>query len=108
MNGNTLSVLTEVADERAAQDLKFGQQDLPDGTGSAFHRYYDYKYILPEARAQNDGHMLTAATFESVLCEEFCEAMLETNPMLLRAELIQVAAVAVKWVEAIDRRVKDD
>jgi hypothetical protein len=32
------------------------------------------------------------------------EALAEDDPTLLRAELIQVAAVAVAWVEAIDRR----
>lgn len=30
--------------------------------------------------------------------------MAEKDPVNLRAELIQVAAVAVAWVEAIDRR----
>ncbi len=41
-----------------------------------------------------------------VLGEEFgevCRAVLEGDEANLREELIQVAAVAVAWVEAIDR-----
>lgn len=49
----------------------------------------------------------------SVLAREFCEAGNEANemykgrvtdPAKLRAELVQLAAVAVAWVEAIDAR----
>jgi len=43
-------------------------------------------------------------TWRAILEEEVAEAYAETDPEKLRAELVQVAAVAVKWVEAIDRR----
>jgi malonyl CoA-acyl carrier protein transacylase len=43
-------------------------------------------------------------TWEHILTEEHYEAMAEEDPTRLREELIQVAAVAVAWVEAIDRR----
>ena len=36
--------------------------------------------------------------------EEVAEAFAEADVRRLRAELVQCAAVAVKWVEAIDRR----
>jgi hypothetical protein len=39
-----------------------------------------------------------------ILREEVAEAFAESDPAKLRAELVQVAAVAVNWVEAIDRR----
>jgi hypothetical protein len=98
MNGNTLSVLTEVADERAAQDEKFGSiQNIPDGTGPDLVR----SYRLAGLRHKNDRG---EATFLSVLEEEIEEAALEDDPVKLRAELVQVAAVAVKWIEHIDRR----
>jgi len=44
------------------------------------------------------------ATWEMILLEEVWEALAETDPVKLRAELIQVAAVAVAWVEDIDSR----
>lgn len=43
-------------------------------------------------------------TWRDILAEEFNEALAESDPDRLRAELVQVAAVAVNWVEAIDRR----
>lgn len=39
-----------------------------------------------------------------ILREEVAEAFAETDPVALRGELVQVAAVAVAWAEAIDRR----
>jgi hypothetical protein len=39
-----------------------------------------------------------------ILEEEVAEAAAESDPAKLRAELVQVAAVAVAWIEAIDRR----
>lgn len=42
-------------------------------------------------------------TFAHVLAEEFWEAMCEEDRDRLRDELIQVAAVAVQWIEHIDR-----
>lgn len=43
-------------------------------------------------------------TWRHILAEEMFEALAESDPAKLRAELVQVAAVAVQWVEAIDRR----
>jgi len=42
-------------------------------------------------------------TFALALREELYEALAETEPALLRAELVQVAAVCVRWIRAIDR-----
>lgn len=99
------SVLFEVGLERERQDEKFGHQDyLTDGTGGArVNLQHTYQTMLEDARSQNDA-VPNIATWESVLREEFCEAMLESDPDKLRAELVQVAAVAVKWIEALDRR----
>ncbi|MFI1165600.1 hypothetical protein ACH4UM_18790 [Streptomyces sp. NPDC020801] len=41
---------------------------------------------------------------EPTVAEEALEALAEDDPGKLRAELVQVAAVAVAWIEAIDRR----
>jgi NTP pyrophosphatase (non-canonical NTP hydrolase) len=72
----TNQVLIEVAGERMRQEVKWGQQD---------HGAHGW---LP------------------ILTEEFGEvgkAMCENDPVNLREELIQVAAVAAAWVECIDR-----
>lgn len=92
-------VLSDVAAERAAQDAMWGVQDFPDGSGTAFEPR--------AARAKDDGRAAWSAgelTWRHVLVEEVYEALAEPAPDRLRAELIQVAAVAVKWVQALDRR----
>jgi len=43
----------------------------------------------------------------SILTEEFAEAMAETDRAKLRAELVQVAAAAVAWIEDLDSRSAD-
>lgn len=94
-------VLEEVRCERLRQHEKWGEQSHPDGTGPNPHR------IPWAATAQSvtDHNAKTGAlTFADILLEEVCEVLEETDPAKLRAELVQVAAVAVQWIEAIDRR----
>lgn len=98
--GSLARVLADVAAERAAQDVRWGMQVLPDGTGGE------------RAAAESDAarHATDTAaragalTWRHVLAEEVMEAFAETEPDRLRAELVQVAAVAVKWAQALDRR----
>jgi hypothetical protein len=103
VNFDTLGVLNEIEEERAQQDAKWGEQNHPDGTGrgKVYLPTPTYERLLQDARSQNDSDR---CTFESILREEFCEAVLESDPAKLRAELVQAAAVAVAWIEAIDRR----
>lgn len=94
-------VLTEVLAERIQQDDQWGEQNHPDGTGieGDAHRADQSKEI-------NDYLVkLGTLTFRDILYEEVMEAFAERDVQRLREELIQVAAVAVAWVEAIDRRV---
>jgi len=112
--GQFHAVLTEVAAERARQEQKWGQQnhvdwtrttatsDLagvwPGGVGPHFKWITDYK------AAGKEGHALG---YFDILMEEVGEAhdeAREGNVSALREEVIQVAAVAVAWVECIDRR----
>lgn len=105
---STAHVLFDVARERRRQDAKWGQQNHPDGTGpGVYWQFYDYpaaelagiiRRATQEAFAQGKG------TWRDILNEEVAEAFAEDDPAKLRAELIQVAAVAAAWVEAIDRR----
>jgi NTP pyrophosphatase (non-canonical NTP hydrolase) len=70
------AVLEEVAEERARQDGKWGQQN----------------------------HV--PAIWIVILGEEFgelCQASLESDHVAMRTEALQVAAVAVAFVERLDR-----
>lgn len=93
-------VLEDIATERDRQEERFGEQNHPDGTGGWYLGY----------RARAMRTMCDAATlagclkWRDVLLEEVYEALAESDPARLREELIQVAAVAAAWVEAIDRR----
>jgi hypothetical protein len=93
-------VLADVAAERAAQDAQWGMQRLPDGTGGErAAAESDAARCETETAAMEGG-----LTWRHVLAEEVLEAFAESDPGRLRAELIQVAAVAVKWAQALDRR----
>ena len=118
-------IAREVLAERDRQDGKWGEQNHPDGTGPDATPLGDFTW----RRAFQDGkaHTLdgTSAktlaacakevtdvaakqgnvTWADILGEEHFEALAEDDPAKLRAELIQVAAVAIQWVAAIDRRV---
>lgn len=41
-------------------------------------------------------------SWAGILCEEVGEALRERNPIALRAELLQVAAMAIAWVDKLD------
>lgn len=96
-------ILAEVQAERTRQDAKWGPQNHPDGTGwkpfgaAAQH----WKDVCDEAA--EGGH----TTWAPILLEEAFEACEEADPAKLRAELVQVAAVAVAWIGAIDRRTSE-
>ena len=92
--------LVEVELERARQDAKWGEQNHDDGTGKPGDREHaDYMRRCTEA-----FFAIRAGTWRDILEEEVMEAFAEEDPKLLRAELVQVAAVAVSWIESIDRR----
>ncbi|MEU4223249.1 NUDIX domain-containing protein [Nonomuraea sp. NPDC026600] len=101
--GSLARVLGDVAAERAAQDAKWGMQAVPDGTGA--------EGAVAEAdrarRETDEAGRHGELTWRHILREEVLEAFAESDPELLRTELIQVAAVAVKWAQALDRRTGD-
>jgi hypothetical protein len=108
-------VLAEVNLERAGQDRKWGEQNHLDGTGP---RTFPLGFgkaavtfatpafrVAALAKESTDLRFaIHAGTWADILLEEVFEAMAEVDPAKLRAELVQVAAVAVAWCEAIDRR----
>lgn len=101
LDNGLAKVLREVAAERKAQDARWGDQGgLPDGTGGPLEAdIAACARDMCESAASNG-----ACTWRLILSEEFAEAIAENDPERLREELIQVAAVAVAWVEAINRR----
>lgn len=94
------AALLEVADERQRQDARWGEQNHPDGTGRPVSRFIAGRRRAETEQAATEGSL----TWRHILTEEVAEAFAETDLALLRAELIQVAAVAICWIEAIDRR----
>ncbi|MDP3208119.1 MAG: hypothetical protein Q8M65_03130 [Rhodoglobus sp.] len=59
--------------------------------------------VVSTDRASYDG----SVTWWHILREEVFEASAEDDPMGLRAELVQVGAVVLKWIEALDRSSPD-
>jgi hypothetical protein len=98
--GPLAAVLGEIAGERTRQDAKFGEQNHPDGTGNK-----SQQDLAEDARKWCESAFGSGyGTWSDVLAEEVAEANAERDPARLRAELVQVAAVACAWIEAIDRR----
>lgn len=95
----TTEVCAEVEMERAHQDAKWGQQNYPDGTAPSWGKSRD-----GARRVTALGAELGQSRWLYILQEEVLGAFAETDPARLRAELVQVAAVAVSWIECIDRR----
>lgn len=97
-----VAVAAEVLRERVRQDEIWGEQNHPNGTG------------LHQQQASADRARMTcelnfrrgAGTWADILREEFAEALAEGDPIKLRAELVQVAAVAQAWVQKIDREIE--
>lgn len=96
----TPEVLADVADERVRQHEKWGPQHHADGTGPIFEaEAWAWKHY-------NDMRVgVTGDTYwKGILLEEVYEALAEQDRAKLREELVQVAAVAVAWVEDLDSR----
>lgn len=94
-----MPLLHDVAIERVRQHEKWGEQSNPNGTGDILQveAADAARYACDTAFGQGRG------TWRHILTEEVFEAFAEADPDRLRTELIQVAAVAVAWVEDLDR-----
>lgn len=87
--------------ERQRQIGKFGAQHHPDGTGAEY-------YVGMADEARNDVERFVAQhsgpEWALILLEEVYEALAESDPAKLRAELVQIAAVCSTWIADIDSR----
>ncbi len=99
-------ILQAIHDERERQDQKWGEQNHPD---------FDLKHFARIAKAEvcrercDTAAMSSHCSWDLILLEEVAEAVDAAHAgevRDLREELLQVAAVAVSWIEAIDRRVE--
>lgn len=105
----TQPVLNEVLAERVRQDDKWGEQNWPSfpewatNTSTRAHWFgvpteANAKLVTETRFRRREG------TYADIFVEEVAEAIGALDEDHLREELVQVAAVAVAWIEAIDRR----
>ncbi len=118
---NLRGILGEIHAERDRQERKWGQQNHPNRFWSPRTNTTRDDFDLAQYQAQADfwkqvnadrvkqrndeglGSDRNAA-WDGILLEEVFEALSEEDDTSIREELIQVAAVAVAWIQAIDRR----
>ena len=108
----TIGVLADVRDERGAQFARYGTNEtLLDGTGKASRwlaPVSDTSAVSAERLFRENYESFEDAygspTWMHLLREEIAEVFVESDTDRLREELIQVAALAVSWVEKIDAR----
>lgn len=101
------AILTDIGRERGAQDAKWGApKDVSNGTGAdvifSGLTYAEWRDAI-QARVDRNA-LVRESVMSHVLLEEVFEALAEDDDAALRGELIQVAAVAAKWVQIIDER----
>lgn len=112
------SVLSEVAEERARQDAKWGEQNHPDvdvmvarlhGAGAASLAARLYRIpTAGAAQAETDAAARSGqCSWAHIAVEELAElveAAALGDAAAVRTEALQLAAVCVQWVQALDRR----
>lgn len=91
--------MVEVDAERQRQIARWGHQSHPDGTGRPGDREE-----ADRLRAACKANGPAEDNWRDILAEEIAEAFAETDPDLLRVELIQCAAVIQHWIHNIDDR----
>lgn len=102
-------IFNDIAAERARQEAKFPDQHLPNGTGPDWpilgvpHNFWCGDAAETAKRLADTAAHHGTLTWHHVLNEEFREAAAEADPAKLRVELIQVAAVCVRWLEDLER-----
>lgn len=103
-------VLEQVAEERGRQLRRWGVQNHPDRAREPFRGNFPREGAVLEALARDAMDTSKGGSrgdsWDAILAEEVGEVLqaLDEGPERTREELVQVAAVAVAWIEAIDRR----
>jgi hypothetical protein len=102
-----VGISREIRAERKAQDAKWGPaREVANGSGEdATLLGWTFTQLRGLMQAEVDRRAGSGdSTMALVLLEEVFEALAESDDSALRVELIQVAAVAAKWVQIIDQR----
>ena len=102
------NAFADVIAERRSQNAKWGEQNHvsvpPCSSGDAACELLGIP-TEDDCKQRTDEYASGRhLTWADVLLEEFAEAVAAPNEALRRAELVQVAAVAIAWIECIDRR----
>lgn len=111
--GSAIETLSLLVDEIGRQDAKWGPQNHPDGTGPDTYPFRNTDVNLDFRTGSECAEIFRRScqgsfaggrgTWRHVLTEEVGEAYAEAGTEL-SAELVQVAAVAVQWIAARERR----
>lgn len=104
----TERVLRDVAEHRVVQFTRYGSNaDLKDGTGPEerwLSPLTSYSSPAIEDILRDEYNKHGVPTWMHLVREEVAEAFQESDPVRLREELIQVAALCVSWIEKLDAR----
>lgn len=103
--------IVDVLQERERQDAKWGVQNHPSFSSAVAGwpvmnraRYYGIDTDDELRGACEGAFKLGKGSYAHIFLEEAAEAICAPDEQSLRAELVQVAAVAIAWIESIDRR----
>jgi hypothetical protein len=98
--GPSGGIVDAVWEERERQLRRWGLQERPSGTDANEWAQADIDAHAEYEAALAGGRL----TWVHILREEVFEAFAEEDPDKLRAELVQVMAVAASWIQDLDRR----
>lgn len=96
-------LLQAVQRERDRQEVKWGVQDHPSfgDASQEFRTAVEHRVKAQVNQAASEGRL----NWDLILSEEIAEANAQlTNNDNLKEELIQVAAVAIAWIESVNRQ----
>jgi glutamate synthase domain-containing protein 1 len=97
-------IFNEIFIERNSQDKKWGEQNHPMILANN-HEHYRGMAIITKT-INELANVANEKSWDNIIFEEMYEAFSEKDPKLQRAEMVQVAAVAVAIIENLDRRMK--
>ncbi len=104
-SGAERDVHAEIEAELARALAKYPDcASLPNGTGASGYKTFERIAKQSCERAYREGRCTHAHIFE----EEVAEVLAQDDPAEIRKELVQVAAMAVKWIRDIDRKASND
>lgn len=98
--------LHHIEAECCRQDDRFPDQHLPNGAPENDREVFFRNTMRDNAKAATQAAVADGTLTWALLVNEEChEVLAEADPVALRAELVQLAALAVRWIEDLDRTV---